>query len=627
MKNRSLNVFRFLLMLLTVVISKSVNAQYCMPGGDCSTYGDYIQDFSTTGATTNITNASSGCSSGGYNYFSTISASAEQGSTINFSITMGPFPADEYFQIWIDWNQDLDFDDAGEEMFLSAPTTMPYELVTGSLTVPLTAPLGTTRFRLMCSYYSPGTHCAFSSIYGETEDYDITVLPFQCNEPTALATNTVGMNNANFIWNAMANSIGYEYVVDQLASNPTTTGTLTTLNSLSISGLNSSTNYFIHVRSKCAATVFSNWSTLSFTTLFNPCDHPLNATFTALSGSSGLFNWNAVAGTTGYFYEIKTTAVNPASSGIPLPDTSITITGLMAGTQYYFFVRNACSTSSFSDWVSIPFIIEPCYLPPSMLVSNATDTSVDFAWSSVPAANYYEYQVDRNYANPTAGSGFSFITTTNTTASGLVELTKYYIHVRARCYTNDSSAWARDSATTRRGCAKPIVTVTGGNTDSPSVKWNRVGNAIGYEYLLSNNINPPASGTKTPNVSLPAFALPADGKNYYFHVRTECSNIGYSKWATEPLRTGGVEVASFNYEPMLQLYPNPAQNNMVMKIGSQNQSDAVISIADVTGKILNTIIVDSDEMNLDVSTLPTGVYMLKYHTDSYQRVMKFVVER
>ncbi|MBK8345667.1 MAG: putative metal-binding motif-containing protein [Bacteroidetes bacterium] len=144
---------------------------YCTPvylEGSCGSE-DFIDDFSTTGGVTNITNNNTGCTTNPNNYthFAAQNLTIAQGAIFNVSMQSGP-EFTEGFAIWIDYNIDGDFDDAGEYVFNS---------VTVSITIPYTATAGNTRMRIRCAYnYVPtsGTACAtFNN--GETEDYNVTI--------------------------------------------------------------------------------------------------------------------------------------------------------------------------------------------------------------------------------------------------------------------------------------------------------------------------------------------------------------------------------------------------------------------------------------------------------------------
>jgi len=97
-----------------------------------------------------------------------------QGTTVNFSYTNNPSWGQGY-KIWVDWNQNGLFTDAGEQMFSGAATTPGGATVSNSFTVPLTATPGPTRMRVRCVYASTTfTPCGLVT-YGEVEDYGFTV--------------------------------------------------------------------------------------------------------------------------------------------------------------------------------------------------------------------------------------------------------------------------------------------------------------------------------------------------------------------------------------------------------------------------------------------------------------------
>ena len=137
---------------------------------------DFIDDFSTIGAVTNITNLNTSCSvnPGNYTYFSGITAVANVSSTFNISLQSGVDYGQGY-GIWVDWNIDGDFNDASEFAFQSTtPTTA---IVNGTITVPGTATLGTTRMRVRSLYNAIPLSGESAALYneGETEDYNLTV--------------------------------------------------------------------------------------------------------------------------------------------------------------------------------------------------------------------------------------------------------------------------------------------------------------------------------------------------------------------------------------------------------------------------------------------------------------------
>ena len=151
-------------------------AQYCTPTYTyaCSQYNMTVNSFSTTGGSINITNNNQGCSGGsGHTYYSSLGHTTSPASLVNFSVTSGPnYPVRIY--IWVDYNQDGDFYDAGEQVAynnnVAANGTW-----TGSFTIPATAASGATRMRVRSVYYYYGNHPCNNLYYGESEDYNFTI--------------------------------------------------------------------------------------------------------------------------------------------------------------------------------------------------------------------------------------------------------------------------------------------------------------------------------------------------------------------------------------------------------------------------------------------------------------------
>src|SRR5690606_7878043 len=78
----------------------------------------------------------------------------------------------EAYRVWIDYNQDGDFNDSGEQVYNRTRTNV--SVVSGSFTVPTSAVNGATRMRVSMKYNASPTACeAFA--YGEVEDYTVII--------------------------------------------------------------------------------------------------------------------------------------------------------------------------------------------------------------------------------------------------------------------------------------------------------------------------------------------------------------------------------------------------------------------------------------------------------------------
>ncbi|WP_264520107.1 M4 family metallopeptidase [Flavobacterium sp. N1994] len=119
-----------------------------------------------------ISNTSTGTA--GYENFTSLSTNAVRG-TAN-SITITPAWAStvypEGYAVFIDYNQNGLFTDAGETVWIkAASTTTP---VIGTFTIPTTATLGSTRMRVVMKYNATPTACG-SFTYGQVEDYTVNI--------------------------------------------------------------------------------------------------------------------------------------------------------------------------------------------------------------------------------------------------------------------------------------------------------------------------------------------------------------------------------------------------------------------------------------------------------------------
>jgi hemolysin activation/secretion protein len=117
--------------------------------------------------------------------------------TVNLSHSVDPvnFPtARNNIRVWIDYNKDFDFVDAGETVITKDLET-PGTTYTATFTVPMTAPLGYTRLRATAKMSADAGHTMPTSCdvpadpldyHGEMEDYTVKIAdPTSVNEVNA----------------------------------------------------------------------------------------------------------------------------------------------------------------------------------------------------------------------------------------------------------------------------------------------------------------------------------------------------------------------------------------------------------------------------------------------------------
>ena len=133
-----------------------------------------------------INNTSTGTA--GYENFTALSTNVVRG-TAN-TITITPFWTStvwsEGYAVFIDYNQNGLFTDAGETVWTkAASTTTP---VSGTFTIPATAALGTTRMRVILKYNAIPAACG-SFTYGQVEDYTVNITSAAKDTANTIAFN------------------------------------------------------------------------------------------------------------------------------------------------------------------------------------------------------------------------------------------------------------------------------------------------------------------------------------------------------------------------------------------------------------------------------------------------------
>lgn len=141
---------------------------YCDAGATSTSY-EKISNVTFADINKNST------STAGYEDFTTIVGNVTAGEIYNFSASFtGTSYSSDQVLVWIDFNKDGDFEDDGELVMTSSINYSPW---TGTITIPSTATIGTTRMRVRLHDSSLGpnaTPCGNSS-YGQVEDYTLNI--------------------------------------------------------------------------------------------------------------------------------------------------------------------------------------------------------------------------------------------------------------------------------------------------------------------------------------------------------------------------------------------------------------------------------------------------------------------
>ena len=322
---------------VTVKKGGGVDGEYC-------TTSNSRDDVHINNVTLGSINNSSGFSNNGYGDFTSISTVLARNTAHSLSVSATQAWSLNTVRVWIDWNQDGDFNDDGERVLDASGDGTPY---TSSFNVPASAKEGGTRMRVRLAYSVEAQSCGEGSI-GEVEDYIVYVgqvtptADFSADKTIITAgesvsfTNTSAGNPTTFAWTfaggSPANSTAQNPVVayntpgvyevsltvgDGQTTNTKTVSSLITVNPAPV----------IPVADFSAnVTTIEAGQSVTFTDLSTNEPTSWNWTFAGGSPASSTVQTPTVTYNTPGVYEVSLTAANTAGSNTKTVSAFITVT-------------------------------------------------------------------------------------------------------------------------------------------------------------------------------------------------------------------------------------------------------------------------------------------------------------
>ena len=198
----------------------------------CDSNGNTTNDTGITNVSIGTINNSDGpLKDNGYEDFTTISTDAVIGATCDLNVKVNTDGNNTlYTMVWVDWNNDKDFDDSGEEYTLGTATNVSDGLTTGSpyaLTIPAGALTGNVRMRVSTKNGVAPTACEIG-FDGEVEDYTINVTNYCTANGNSVADEYIGNVTIGTI-NNTSGGVGYEDFTTTVAPTVLTIGETPTI--------------------------------------------------------------------------------------------------------------------------------------------------------------------------------------------------------------------------------------------------------------------------------------------------------------------------------------------------------------------------------------------------------------
>jgi hypothetical protein len=356
----------------------------------------------------------------------------------------------------------------------------------------------------------PGTFVKSSpvdDISGQPTSFSITWASSQYASSYSYCLSTVGPSCPGGVWTSTASNTN-----------------------ASLSGLTLGTTYYWQARATNASgSTEANGGTWW---TFNTAPGTFNKTSPNLGangqGSSVLLQWSTSSGAATYEYCYDTTNNNGCDGTWgSTTGTSATISGLTAGTTYYWHVRsvyhNGYTYSNSNVWWSF-YTAAGAFskISPANLATGQS-TSPILEWEASTGASSYFYCYDMTNDGICNGSWYN-TTSTSIPISGLTPGATYYWHVRstsmgADTYSNSNAWWTFYTVPGGFNKASPTNGQAGQNP-ALTLTWNPSTGSTSYDYCYdtTNNSNCDGAWTNTTATSTAISGLNR-GTAYYWHVR------------------------------------------------------------------------------------------------------------
>ena len=443
---------------------------------------------------------------------------------------------------------------------------------------------------------------------------------YGCASPSNIAVSNITDNSADFSWTVSSTETnGYSWVIMNAGDDPDmdipeqSGVTLTGVNTLSITNLNSETDYDFYIKSDCGSDGLSNWSQgLNFLTPTS-CLAPTNLILDNLSDVSADISWTLSPDEiSGYEWFIFITAADPdidtpVLSGVTSAgDSSVNISNLSSNTTYDFYLSADCDIDGLSK-LEGPLTFTTLCSPFSSFpfIEDFESTSTTLAcWSQIQedgTANWTFEEGSSAGSITTANSGiqnarFVSVQSINTPITKLVSpifdltslnnptLSFYYGQENYVGDQNEMKVYYRESSASSW---LEIAHYTG-NVDN----WTQ-------EILILPN---PSS----------SYQIAFEGINYF----------GRANVLDDVLIEDNLAVTSQNFDK-IDIYPNPTNSNVNFSAGGMIQE---LKVFNVLGKEVYNVTPNQTDYEMNFSNLNSGVYFIKATINNQTKSFKVIKE-
>ncbi|WP_460560113.1 M4 family metallopeptidase [Ferruginibacter profundus] len=419
-----------------------------------------------------------------------------------------------------------------------------------------------------------------------------------CGTPTALTASAITSSGATLGWTAGSNAVSYlvEYKLSS-ASTWTTLAAATTATSVAVTGLTASTAYDWRVTTNCSAST-STAATASFTTtaVASGCAaafEPNETLATAASITSGVTNSAAISSTTDIdYFKIVTTATSSNVFNLVGP----------GGVDYDLYIYNSAGTQIGSG-----------------TGSTATET---VSLTSQAAGTYYIKVIGYNGANSATCYTIKATATVATSCQSALDVSTNGTISGAAVIPFNTNVTGLISPSGDNDYYKFVIT-NGGTatitlTTLPADYDLTVVNSAGTQLAISQN-----GGTTSETISRTYTAGTYYARVFGYNNANNASTCYTLKvqLGTASITGNGTEITG---NGLLKVYPSPATNVLNVSVLGEIAPKATLKVVNISGAVVMEEKISSNIQQVNISTLPKGVYLLKINNGETVLSSKFV---
>ncbi|NVO01902.1 MAG: T9SS type A sorting domain-containing protein [Bacteroidetes bacterium] len=455
------------------------------------------------------------------------------------------------------------------------------------------------------------------------------------------------MPNALLDWSAVSGATSYEVQIDQDSLFPAPTSYIATVTAKNASELLFNTKYYWRVRALSTAgnsgwSTFRNFTTIvKITNLTSPNNGATNIT------PQFDLEWTAITGVTNYDYQIDTSSTFSSSilvyGSVSGTTPKYTTNNLLYGTQHYWRIRARHSFDT-TIWTPSRNFTTLDSLNLTSPANNATNQSIvpELKWSLVKGSSKYEVQVDltNSFNTPSLISSTvvavpwsAAVNTQSIICDTLNFGLQYFWRVRS-INNNDTSKWSAVWKLQTINAVNMIYPLNGSTwiETNPKFNWDAIAGINGYTLTWSTS--PSYASATTVNIAANTSEYSVNnlgiGVKYYWKVvaKTNSDTSIVNSFSFTTKWGVGIETTTLN-PSNIKVYPNPSKGKFTVKVETSNSLSVDLSISNLVGQTVYTEDLTINGLftkEINLSSLPKGIYFLKLEDGKSSNIQKFIIQ-